>query len=403
MLGGNLSEKIRVRELTKIFGQNPKKAIPLLKDGLSKKEMLDKTGLTVGVNRCSFDVEDGELFVIMGLSGSGKSTLIRLINRMIEPTYGDIFIDNENISELDEVGLRKARREKMSMVFQNFALFPHYTILENAAYGLSIKNGKNKNVNKKAKEALKLVGLEGYENQYPDQLSGGMQQRVGLARALATDTDILIMDEAFSALDPLIRKEMQDELVYLQSEMKKTVLFITHDLNEALKIGDKIAVMKDGSILQIDSPEQLLSNPKNDFIREFVQDVDRTKVLTASNIMIRPDTININRHGPKAALSKMLRSGNSSIFVVNNKRELLGYVLAEDASNAYANGQKSLDCIIKKDMMTIDMDYPLEDIVADIQDAKIPISVIDGKVLKGIIIKGTVLAALSKDEVRNDE
>ncbi|MSS78375.1 glycine betaine/L-proline ABC transporter ATP-binding protein [Anaerococcus sp. WCA-380-WT-2B] len=403
MLGGNLSEKIRVRELTKIFGQNPKKAIPLLKDGLSKKEMLDKTGLTVGVNRCSFDVEDGELFVIMGLSGSGKSTLIRLINRMIEPTYGDIFIDNENISELDEVGLRKARREKMSMVFQNFALFPHYTILENAAYGLSIKNGKNKNVNKKAKEALKLVGLEGYENQYPDQLSGGMQQRVGLARALATDTDILIMDEAFSALDPLIRKEMQDELVYLQSEMKKTVLFITHDLNEALKIGDKIAVMKDGSILQIDSPEQLLSNPKNDFIREFVQDVDRTKVLTASNIMIRPDTININRHGPKAALSKMLRSGNSSIFVVNNKRELLGYVLAEDASNAYANGQKSLDCIIKKDMMTIDMDYPLEDIVADIQDAKIPISVIDGKVLKGIIIKGTVLAALSKDEVGNDE
>ncbi|WP_229771235.1 quaternary amine ABC transporter ATP-binding protein [Anaerococcus porci] len=398
-----MSEKIRVRELTKIFGQNPKKAIPLLKDGLSKKEMLDKTGLTVGVNRCSFDVEDGELFVIMGLSGSGKSTLIRLINRMIEPTYGDIFIDNENISELDEVGLRKARREKMSMVFQNFALFPHYTILENAAYGLSIKNGKNKNVNKKAKEALKLVGLEGYENQYPDQLSGGMQQRVGLARALATDTDILIMDEAFSALDPLIRKEMQDELVYLQSEMKKTVLFITHDLNEALKIGDKIAVMKDGSILQIDSPEQLLSNPKNDFIREFVQDVDRTKVLTASNIMIRPDTININRHGPKAALSKMLRSGNSSIFVVNNKRELLGYVLAEDASNAYANGQKSLDCIIKKDMMTIDMDYPLEDIVADIQDAKIPISVIDGKVLKGIIIKGTVLAALSKDEVGNDE
>lgn len=402
MLGGSLTAKIKVRDLTKIFGQNPKKAIPLLKDGMSKKEILDKTGLTVGVNRCSFDVEDGELFVIMGLSGSGKSTLIRLINRMIEPTYGDIFIDDENISELDEEGLRKARREKMSMVFQNFALFPHYTILENAAYGLTIKNGKSEKANKKAMEALKLVGLEGYEDQYPDQLSGGMQQRVGLARALATDTDILIMDEAFSALDPLIRKEMQDELVYLQSEMKKTVLFITHDLNEALKIGDKIAVMKDGSILQVDSPEQLLSNPKNDFIREFVQDVDRSKVLTASNIMIRPDTININRHGPKAALSKMLRSGNSSIFVVNNKRELLGYVLAEDASNAYASGHKSLDGIIKKDMMAIDMDYPLEDIVADIQDSKIPISVVDGKVLKGIIIKGTVLAALSRDEVENE-
>ncbi|MDU3153181.1 MAG: ATP-binding cassette domain-containing protein, partial [Anaerococcus hydrogenalis] len=263
------------------------------------------------------------------------------------------------------------------MVFQNFALFPHYTILENAAYGLTIKNGKSEKANKKAMEALKLVGLEGYEDQYPDQLSGGMQQRVGLARALATDTDILIMDEAFSALDPLIRKEMQDELVYLQSEMKKTVLFITHDLNEALKIGDKIAVMKDGSLLQVDTPERLLSHPKNEFIREFVQDVDRSKVLTAENVMIRPDTINIHRHGPKAALSKMLRSGNSSIFVVNNKRELLGYVLAEDASNAYAKGQKNLEDIMRNDMLKINMDYPLEDIVSDIQDAKIPICVVD--------------------------
>lgn len=397
-----MSKKIKVKELTKIFGHNPKRAVKLLKEGKSKKEILDQTGLTVGVNRCSFEVEDGELFVIMGLSGSGKSTLIRLINRMIEPTYGDIFIDDENISELNEEDLRNARREKMSMVFQNFALFPHYTILENAAYGLTIKNGKSEKANKKAMEALKLVGLEGYEDQYPDQLSGGMQQRVGLARALATDTDILIMDEAFSALDPLIRKEMQDELVYLQSEMKKTVLFITHDLNEALKIGDKIAVMKDGSLLQVDTPERLLSHPKNEFIREFVQDVDRSKVLTAENVMIRPDTINIHRHGPKAALSKMLRSGNSSIFVVNNKRELLGYVLAEDASNAYAKGQKNLEEIMRDDMLKINMDYPLEDIVSDIQDAKIPICVVDGYVFKGIIIKGTVLAALSKDEVEDE-
>lgn len=402
MLGGVLSTKVKVKELTKIFGHNPKKAIPLLKDGMSKKEILDKTGLTVGVNRCSFEVEDGELFVIMGLSGSGKSTLIRLINRMIEPTYGDVYIDDKNISKLDEEGLRDARREKMSMVFQNFALFPHYTILENASYGLTVKNGQTESGNKKAMEALKLVGLEGYEDQYPDQLSGGMQQRVGLARALATDTDILIMDEAFSALDPLIRKEMQDELVYLQSEMKKTVLFITHDLNEALKIGDKIAVMKDGEILQVDSPEQLLSNPKNDFIREFVQDVDRSKVLTAENVMTRPDTININRHGPKAALSKMLMSGNSSIFVVNNKRELLGYVLAEDASNAYAKGQKNLEGIIRDDMITIDKDYPLENVVTSIQDAKIPITVVEDKILRGIIIKGTVLAALSRYEVEDE-
>lgn len=290
----------------------------------------------------------------------------------------------------------------MSMVFQNFGLFPHYTILENTAYGLTTKGVPQEEANKRAMEALDMVNLKGYLDQYPDQLSGGMQQRVGLARALATDTDILIMDEAFSALDPLIRKEMQDELLLLQSEMQKTVLFITHDLNEALKLGDKIALMKDGELIQVDTPENLLSHPANDFVREFVQDVDRSKVLTAENVMIRPDTINITKHGPRAALSKMQRSGNSSIFVVNNRRELQGYVTAEDAAKYVDQGKTYLDQILRTDVKAVSPDEPLDNIVSEITDIKVPMVVLEGNVLKGIMIKGTVLAALAGKGVSYD-
>ncbi len=394
--------KIKVNGLTKIFGKNPKAGMKLLEEGKTKDEILQKTGLTVGVNQVSFEVEEGELFVIMGLSGSGKSTLIRLINRMIEPTSGDIFIDDVELSAMGEEELRKARRDKMSMVFQNFGLFPHYTILENTAYGLTTKGVPQEEANKRAMEALDMVNLKGYLDQYPDQLSGGMQQRVGLARALATDTDILIMDEAFSALDPLIRKEMQDELLLLQSEMQKTVLFITHDLNEALKLGDKIALMKDGELIQVDTPENLLSHPANDFVREFVQDVDRSKVLTAENVMIRPDTINITKHGPRAALSKMQRSGNSSIFVVNNRRELQGYVTAEDAAKYVDQGKTYLDQILRTDVKAVSPDEPLDNIVSEITDIKVPMVVLEGNVLKGIMIKGTVLAALAGKGVSYD-
>lgn len=394
--------KIKVNGLTKIFGKNPKAGMKLLEEGKTKDEILQRTGLTVGVNQVSFEVEEGELFVIMGLSGSGKSTLIRLINRMIEPTSGDIFIDDVELSAMGEEELRKARRDKMSMVFQNFGLFPHYTILENTAYGLTTKGVPQEEANKRAMEALDMVNLKGYLDQYPDQLSGGMQQRVGLARALATDTDILIMDEAFSALDPLIRKEMQDELLLLQSEMQKTVLFITHDLNEALKLGDKIALMKDGELIQVDTPENLLSHPANDFVREFVQDVDRSKVLTAENVMIRPDTINITKHGPRAALSKMQRSGNSSIFVVNNRRELQGYVTAEDAAKYVDQGKTYLDQILRTDVKAVSPDEPLDNIVSEITDIKVPMVVLEGNVLKGIMIKGTVLAALAGKGVSYD-
>src|SRR5699024_2934173 len=280
---------------------------------LSKSEILEQTGNTVGVNRASFSVDAGEIFVIMGLSGSGKSTLIRLVNRLIEPTEGNIYIDGDDLSKMDKKSLRKVRREKLSMVFQKFALFPHRTILENAEYGLEIQNVPKEERQKKAKDALEMVGLGGYLHQAPGQLSGGMQQRVGLARALANDPEVLLMDEAFSALDPLIRKEMQDELIDLQASMKKTILFITHDLDEALRLGDRIALMKDGSIVQIGTPEEILVKPANDYVEKFVEDVDRSKILTAQHIMKRPETVNIDRHGPRVALERMRAEGISSI------------------------------------------------------------------------------------------
>ncbi|NAP01465.1 betaine/proline/choline family ABC transporter ATP-binding protein, partial [Halomonas sp. MG34] len=252
---------IEAKQLSKVFGKNPKQALKLLDKGASKEQILKETGNTVGVNRASFSVEAGEIFVIMGLSGSGKSTLVRLVNRLIEPTEGSLYIDGENLAGMDKKSLRRVRREKLSMVFQKFALFPFRTILENAEYGLEIQDVPKEERQKKATEALEMVGLGGYMHQKPNQLSGGMQQRVGLARALANDPEVLLMDEAFSALDPLIRKEMQDELLDLQTTMKKTILFITHDLDEALRLGDRIALMKDGSIVQIGTPEEILVNP----------------------------------------------------------------------------------------------------------------------------------------------
>src|SRR5699024_5983131 len=281
---------IDVEDLTKIFSKNVRQAQRLVDEGASKDEVLEETGCTVAVNNASFTVEKGEFFVIMGLSGGGKSTLIRLVNRLIEPTKGMIKVDGKDISNLDKDALREVRRRKMSMVFQSFALFPHRTVLQNAEFGLEIQKINKIERKKRALEALELVGLDGYSHQYPDQLSGGMQQRVGLARGLTNDPEVLLMDEAFSALDPLIRKDMQDEMIDLQTKMQKTVLFITHDLDEALRLGDRIALMRDGEIVQVGTPEEILTNPANDYVEKFVEDVDRSKVLTAGHIMKRPET-----------------------------------------------------------------------------------------------------------------
>ena len=312
--------KIEVNNLTKIFGSNPKEGIKRLNEGQGKEKILEETGMTVGVNNASFQVKAGEFFVIMGLSGSGKSTLIRLVNRLIEPTAGEVLIDGHNITEMKKTDLMLTRRKKLAMVFQKFALFPHRTVQDNVEYGLEIQGIAKEERAKKALKSIQDVGLKGYEESYPDQLSGGMQQRVGLARALANDSDILLMDEAFSALDPLIRKEMQDELLNLQSKLGKTILFITHDLDEALKLGDRIAIMKNGSIVQIGTAEEILENPANEYVYNFVEDVDRSKVLVAGNVMKKPDVITAWKDGPRVAVKKMEDAGLSSIFVVTKRR-----------------------------------------------------------------------------------
>ncbi|KMY50291.1 quaternary amine ABC transporter ATP-binding protein [Peribacillus sp. JNUCC 23] len=395
---------VEVRNVSKIFGKSPKAAIDLLKQGKSKKEILKETGQTVGVNNINFEIYPGEIFVIMGLSGSGKSTLIRMFNRLIDPTIGEILIENEDIVKMNANRLREVRQKKISMVFQNFALFPHKTILENTEYGLEIQK-VDPNVRKeKAMNALEVVGLKGYENQLPSQLSGGMQQRVGLARALASDTDVLLMDEAFSALDPLIRKDMQDELLEIQEQYKKTIIFITHDLDEALRIGDRIALMKDGSVIQLGTPEQIMMNPANEFVEKFVEDVDLSKVLTASHVMKRPEKIGVDR-GPRVALEIMRKQGYSSIFVVDRKQKLLGALTAEEARQAIDQNQ-SISEVMTTDIPTVTEDSLLVDLMDVMATSSLPISVIDAENrIKGIIIRGAVIGALAgnKDSLNEME
>lgn len=386
---------IQTKNLTKVFGKNTKQALKLLDNGQNKEKILKETGATVGVNRASFSVEEGEIFVIMGLSGSGKSTLVRLINRLIEPTQGNIYIDGEDLATMNKQSLREVRRKKLSMVFQNFGLFPHRTILENAAFGLEVQNIDKQEREERAKEALELVGLGDYIQQRPGQLSGGMQQRVGLARALANDPKVLLMDEAFSALDPLIRKEMQDELIELQSKMKKTILFITHDLDEALRLGDRIALMKDGNIVQIGTPEEILVNPANDYVEKFVEDVDKSKVLTAQHIMKRPETVQIEKHGPRVALERMREEGLSSILVTDKDKLLQGYVLADDLLKARKEEVNDLKQIIRTDIPKVEKETALQDIFSVIYDSQTPVAVVEEGRLLGIIVRGAVIAALA--------
>jgi glycine betaine/proline transport system ATP-binding protein len=389
-------KKIEVKNTTKIFGKNTKRASQLLNEGKTKSEILKATGATVGVKNASFDVYEGEIFVIMGLSGSGKSTLVRLLNRLIDPTMGNILLDGEDIVGMNKEQLRNVRRKKIGMVFQNFALFPHKSILENAEYGLEIQGVAKAERQAKAKESLGLVGLAGYEDQFPSQLSGGMQQRVGLARALANGPDILLMDEAFSALDPLIRKDMQDELLQLHNDMGKTIIFITHDLDEALRIGDRIALMKDGEIVQVGTPEEILMNPSNEYVERFVEDVDLSKVLTAGHIMKKADTVQIDR-GARVALRMMKQLGISSIYVVDKAKRLLGAVSAQDASSAIETG-KTLEEIMIIDLPMIPPDTVLTDLFDIVSTAVIPVAVVDDtNKLQGIIIRGALIGALSGD------
>ena len=391
----NTLNKLEVKHLTKIFGKRQKQALEMVQQAKSKTEILEKTGATVGVYDVNFEVQTGEIFVIMGLSGSGKSTLIRLLNRLIDPTSGDIYIDGQDVAKMSEEELRDVRRHKLNMVFQNFGLFPHRTILENTEFGLEVRGVDKEERTRLAEQALDNAGLLSFKDQYPDQLSGGMQQRVGLARALANNPDILLMDEAFSALDPLIRREMQDELLDLQAEHERTIIFITHDLNEALRIGDRIAIMADGQIMQIGTGEEILTNPANDFVREFVEDVDRSKVLTAQNIMTTPLTTNIDIDGPTVALNRMKKEEVSMLLAVDRKRQLKGSLTAEAARDARKQHQ-ALAEVIDKNVRKVTQETLITDIFPLIYDSPAPLAVVDDKdKLVGVIIKGRVIEALA--------
>ncbi len=396
----NAETKIEVRGLTKIFGKRVNRAKEMLKAGKTKPEILKATGATVGVDRADFSIKTGEIFVIMGLSGSGKSTTLRMLNRLIEPTAGQVLIDGDDIAKMDKQGIREIRRKKLSMVFQGFALLPNRTVLQNAAFGLEIQGMDKDERETKANKALDLVGLNGFADQYPDQLSGGMQQRVGLARALASDAEILLMDEAFSALDPLNRRDMQDELLDLQEDMHKTIVFISHDLNEALRIGDHIMIMKDGEIVQIGTPEEILSQPADDYVEKFIEGVDRSQVYTAANVMIRANTVNIDRDGPRLAARRMRDNEISSLYVVDTKRKLVGILDADDVRSAIDAGQKDLRSIVKSDVPTTKMDTPLADLLDAVSTTPVPFAVVDDHDrLRGIIIRGAVLGALAGQEV----
>ncbi|MFP4977369.1 glycine betaine/L-proline ABC transporter ATP-binding protein [Paenibacillus sp. CN-4] len=385
---------IEVKQLTKVFGPDPRRAIPLLEQGWSKEKIAKELKLTVGVNKAEFSIEEGEIFVIMGLSGSGKSTLVRLLNRLIEPTSGHVLFKGQDVVAMNPEQLRRFRRKNIGMVFQKFGLFPHRTVLQNAEYGLEVQGVDKKTREQRAREALELVGLAGWENHRPDQLSGGMQQRVGLARGLANDPDILLMDEAFSALDPLIRKDMQQELLELQSRVKKTIVFITHDLDEALRIGDRIALMKDGVIVQIGTPEEILIQPANKYVEKFVEDVDLSKVLTAAHVMRKPEMVRPER-GPRVALQLMRDSGVSSLYVADKEMRLQGVVTAEDASQALKENRTITD-VMQKEIPRVAPGTLLTDLFELMAATHLPVAVVDERDrLQGIVIKGAVLSALA--------
>lgn len=392
---------IEVKNLYKIFGPKPKRAIPMLQEGKSKDEILKKTKLGVGVNNASFTIEKGEFFVVMGLSGSGKSTMLRCFNRIHEATSGEINIEGDNILAADPEKLRDYRRNFFSMVFQHFALFPHKSIRENVEYGLKVQGVDEETKKAKAYKMLEIVGLKGYEEKMPDELSGGMKQRVGLARALANDPEVLLMDEAFSALDPLIRKEMQDELLNLQSTLKKTIIFITHDLDEALKLGDRIAIMKDGEIVQLDTPEEILENPANDYVREFVQDVNRAKVITAASIMRKPKAAIKKKDGPSVAVHEMKEEELESVFVLDKDRKVCGYITIEDATRLVREGAKSIEGIIREASL-ISRETLIDDLIPDSISSAHPLGVLDdeGK-LAGVLSKTAILAGILGEEAYN--
>ena len=380
----------------KVFGKNPERGVQRLREGATREE-LRKDGVTAAVIDASFEVGEGEIFVVMGLSGSGKSTLIRMVNGLWEPTAGELLLHGDDIVKMNHEQLRQTRREKVSMVFQHFALLPHRTVGQNAAYGLQIQGIGKDEQERRAKEALRMVGLKGWEDSLPGQLSGGMRQRVGLARALAAGTDIMLMDEAFSALDPLIKREMQDQLIDLQDKLGKTILFITHDLNEAMRLGDRIAMMRDGRIVQIGTAEQILNDPADDFVAQFVLDVDRSRVLTAGAVMTPPVALVGSEQGPLAVQKLMREHQTSRLFVVDRNKKLCGAVDEEAVVTAERDGADSLDGILDSRVVSVSEDAPLTEVLTLSADSPKALAVVDGeRRVVGVLAGVTVLRALGQ-------
>lgn len=402
------SEKIVVKNLYKIFGPTPEKALKLINQGYSKEDIFEKTGNTVGVMNANFKVYEGEIFVVMGLSGSGKSTLVRLLNRLIEPTKGEIYIDGQDITKLSEKKLIQVRRSKMSMVFQSFALLPHLNVIDNVCFGLDLSKVDKKTRYERGMKALEQVGLTPYAESMPSELSGGMKQRVGLARALAVDPEILLMDEAFSALDPLIRSEMQDELLDLQSKDKRTIVFISHDLDEAIKLGDRIAIMEGGQIVQIGTAEEILKNPANEYVRAFFRGVDPTNILTAADLLRKDTQVTIIRHpgdGPRVALQRLINYDRDYGYVLDKDRRFIGVVSAEKLKGLISSNKD--DISLKEafeEIEAVNINQSMQDILEVITKYNIPIPVVDDEMkFKGVISKTSFLKSLQKniDETEN--
>ena len=392
-----MTAKLKVKKVFKIFGDRPKEALALLAEGESKESIFQTTSQTVGVQDANFDVDEGQIFVIMGLSGSGKSTMVRMLNGLLRPTSGEILIDGDDIASCTSAKLRDIRRTKIAMVFQHFALFPHRTILENAAYGLKIKGVPAAERSSKALSALEQVGLASWAQSKPADLSGGMQQRVGLARGLATDPEVLLMDEPFGALDPLIRREMQDELLSLQATLKKTIVFITHDLNEALLLGDKIAIMKDGCIVQIGTAQEIVSNPADDYVAAFVADIDRGRVFTADTVSSTPAVVQLNSDTASDAVKTMEDQNLNAVYVMDGE-EIAGVVTYQQAATAdRESGPQDvhLSEVMQTEYPTADADTQLADLYGAASGG-LPIAITDaGNRLVGVVAPEAVFAQLS--------
>lgn len=396
--------KLEIKNLYKIFGEHPQRAFKYIEQGLSKEQILEKTGLSLGVKDASLAIEEGEIFVIMGLSGSGKSTMVRLLNRLIEPTRGQVLIDGVDIAKISDAELREVRRKKIAMVFQSFALMPHMTVLDNTAFGMELAGINAEERREKALDALRQVGLENYAHSYPDELSGGMRQRVGLARALAINPDILLMDEAFSALDPLIRTEMQDELVKLQAKHQRTIVFISHDLDEAMRIGDRIAIMQNGEVVQVGTPDEILNNPANDYVRTFFRGVDISQVFSAKDIARRTPNGLIRKtpgFGPRSALKLLQDEDREYGYVIERGNKFVGAV-SIDSLKAALTQQQGIDAALIDAPLAVDAQTPLSELLSHVGQAPCAVPVVDeDQQYVGIISKGMLLRALDREGVNN--